>query len=239
MSESKSGTIETGYTTPMPDTLFPMVRHLSYRVTPALAKTPISANQVTSLSLVCGLVCNGMFLVGETAWGIVGALFFVVTYILDNCDGEIARLKDQCSAFGMRYDSFVDWIVHSSFFPALGIGVHSATGNEVWLWLGWIGGAGGTFNYAVGFWVEARNRREKAESYDETGREAVENSHRPENLGEWLLFAFRELSRADFCFIVLALAVFDLTWLLLPLGAVGAQAYWITQFARRAREFHV
>ena len=39
------------------------------------------------------------------------------------CDGEIARIKDQCSYFGMRYDSFVDFIVHVAFFACLGIGV--------------------------------------------------------------------------------------------------------------------
>ena len=34
-----------------------------------------------------------------------------MTYVLDNCDGEIARLKDQCSTFGMWFDTLVDWIV--------------------------------------------------------------------------------------------------------------------------------
>ena len=42
-----------------------------------------------------------------------------------------------------------------------------------------------------------------------------------------------------FCFIVLALALFDLTWLLLPAGAICSQVYWIAQFVRGAREFNV
>ena len=50
---------------------------------------------------------------------------------------------------------------------------------------------------------------------------------------------FRELSRADFCFIVLALAIFDLTWVLLPAAAVGAHAYWVFRFASGANRFRV
>ena len=42
-----------------------------------------------------------------------------------------------------------------------------------------------------------------------------------------------------FCFIVLGLALFDLTWVLLPAGAVGAQVYWAALFIRNVNEFHV
>ncbi len=36
-----------------------------------------------------------------------------------------------------------------------------------------------------------------------------------------------------------ALAALDLIWVLLPLGAVGAQVYWVTRFIRGAGEYHV
>ena len=119
-----------GYQVPVPQTLFPIVRHLSFRVTPLLARTPVSANQVTFLSLVSGLGCNWAIMQGDHAWAVVGGLLMVMTYILDNCDGEIARIKDQCSAFGMRFDSFVDWVVHATFFAALGVGVSATTGRS-------------------------------------------------------------------------------------------------------------
>jgi hypothetical protein len=54
-----------------------------------------------------------------------------------------------------------------------------------------------------------------------------------------MLMTFREFARADFCFIVLALALIDLTWILLPAGAIGAHVYWMTQFVRGARDYHV
>lgn len=238
MSASSESSGE-GYQVPVPRTLFPLVRHLSFRVTPWLARTPASANQVTFLSLVLGLGCNWAILQGDHAWAVVGGLLMVLTYILDNCDGEIARIKDQCSAFGMRFDSFVDWVVHATFFAALGVGVSASTGEVLWAWLGWIAAVGSTINYGIGFLLEYRDRRKGKGMDDPTGRNAAVAARLPETWIEWLTFAFRELSRADFCFIILGLAVFDVTWVLLPAGAIGAQVYWATQFIRSAREFHV
>jgi len=227
------------YQIPVPQTLFPLVRHLSYRVTPLLAGTPMSANQATFLSLVLGLACNWTMMTGDYALAVFGGIMLVLCYILDNCDGEIARIKDQCSAFGMRFDSFVDWIVHASFFPALGIGVTATTGEEYWAWLGWIACAGSTVNYGVGLLMEYWDHKQGKRVDDPTGRAAAVDARLPETVLEWLTFAFRELTRADFCFIVLGLALFDVTWILLPFGAIGAQVYWASQFLRSARDFHV
>ena len=54
-----------------------------------------------------------------------------------------------------------------------------------------------------------------------------------------LLFGLRTLAKADFCFLVLLLAVLDQLWLLLPAAAIGAQVFWITAFHRNALKFHV
>jgi hypothetical protein len=61
----------------------------------------------------------------------------------------------------------------------------------------------------------------------------------PESWQQHFIYAFRELSRADFCLIVLLLAPFGALWLLLPAGAIGAQVYWLTGFMRGADRFHV
>lgn len=211
--------------------MFPLIRWVSARVTPALAATPLTANQVTAASLLFGLACNWAIMQGGWTWTATGAALLFVSYVLDNCDGEIARLKGQCTDFGRRFDSFVDWVVHAGFFAALGIGANAGSGEVIWLWLGWIAAAGATLNYFVGFFIEARQGG--ALTADEApGKEPVTR-------GEWIVYFFRELTRADFCFIVLALASLDLTWVLLPVGAVGAQVYWATQFIRGAGEYHV
>lgn len=217
---------------------FPLVRHLSKMTTPVLLRLPVSANQVTAVSLVMGLGGCWFISHGGYDWILVGALLFVGCYILDNCDGEVARAKNQCSTFGEKFDTFVDWIVHSLFFVALGMGIKAELGDDFWLWLGYVGAAGGTINYFIGLVMDYRFRKEDADA--PTSADGPVSEHKkPENWKQWILFAFRELSRADFCFIVLVLALFDATWVLLPTAAVGAHAYWLTQFIRSARDYHV
>ena len=235
--------------------IFPLIRFFSRPVTGVLMRLPVSANQVTSVSLVLGLGAAWAATEATQARAITAGLLMFGAYVLDNCDGEIARLKNQCSRFGMYFDSFVDWAVHTAFFWALGVGVAAATGEAFWNWLGLAAAAGGTLNFGLSIILAARDRATAGAPPDPTGRAgespralndaplpgraAAEHARRPETPGEWILFAFRELARADFCFIVLALAVFDALWVLLPAGAIGAQVYWMIALLKRAREFHV
>ncbi len=230
-----------------PATLFPLIRQISAQVSPRLARLPITANQVTAVSLVVGLAGNWFIAEGGFRATLIGAGLFFLCYVLDNSDGEVARIKQQESEFGDKFDTLVDWLVHASFFAALGIGVERETGDVLWLWLGWSGALGSSINYFIGLVMDARFRKQIREENEDAGAEPAfdqggaggDNHPSPEDWKQWIIFAFRELSRADFCFIVLALAVFDVTWFLLPTAAVGAHAYWATQFIRGARDHHV
>ena len=68
--------------------------------------------------------------------------------------------------------------------------------------------------------------------------EVAAEGKKPEDTLDWVIYVFHKLSRADFCIIVLVLAVFNLAWILLPFAAVGAQVYWITDLFDRARGYH-
>ncbi len=219
--------------------MFPLSRRVSVHVTPVLLRLPVSANQITAVSLLAGLASGLCMVQGERMWGIAGGLLLVVSYVLDNCDGEIARLKNQSSRLGMHFDTFVDAAVHTFFFVALGIGVTETTGEAAWLWLGWIAAAGSAMNYVAGFIVDARERRAAAHAQDSDAREEATRWRMPRGRRERIIYVFRELSRADFCFIVLALAVFDLTWVLLPAAAAGAHVYWALRFVRGVGRYHV
>ena len=61
---------------------------------------------------------------------------------------------------------------------------------------------------------------------------------KPEDFKDRMIFIFHKLSRADFCVIVLGLAALDVLWILLPLGAISAKTYWITDVFKRARGWH-
>lgn len=218
--------------------LFPLIRHISHRVSVLLIGMPVSANLVTTASLFSGLGACWYLTMGTYENTLIGALLFLVCYILDNSDGDVARAKNQCSTFGKHYDTFVDWIVHSGFFICLGWGTAQQSGQPFWFWLGVFGAVGGTINYFVGLYLDHRRQCRINDVIGVTDAREQQTAV-PHGFAQWAIFIFRELSRADFCFIVLVLALLDQVWLLLPAAALGAQVYWITQFVGGVRDFHV
>ena len=217
-----------------PTQLFPLTRHLSYRLTPLLAATPLTPNQITGLSLAAGLGAAACFAAAAWEWGVAGGLLLVLSYTLDNCDGEIARLKGLSSAWGAKFDDLADWLIDGAFFAGLGYGASVEMGNVLWLWLGLAATAGATIDYAIDLILYAK----AAVRQSRTREEEATNVRKPEDRTDWLIYIFHKLSRADFCFIVLALALIDATWVLLPAAAIGAQVYWIADVFERARGWH-
>ena len=227
--------LKNGDTLITPEQLFPLVRHLSYRLTPILLKTPATPNQITSISLLLGLACAACFTQGGWITGIIGGLLLVASYTFDNCDGEVARIKKMSSEFGAKLDDMSDWMVDASFFVALGYGTAQVNGQQFWLWLGLAAAAGAFIDYIVDLIYEAK----KSEDPDAISREEqASEPKQPEDVLDWIIYIFHKLSRADFCIIVLGLALFNVTWILLPFAAIGAQAYWITDLFERARGYH-
>ena len=232
---AENSTTEEAYTLTRPAKLLPLTRHLSYPLTLFLLKLPVSPNQVTALSLAAGLAAAWCFSLGARDAGVIGGLLLIVCYTLDNCDGEIARLKNLSSEWGAQFDDIADWLVDGAFFAGLGYGVSAATGEAIWLWLGLAAAAGATIDYVIDLIFHARAKRDPAAA---TREQTANGERRPEDAIDWLIYIFHKLSRADFCVLVFGLALVDVTWVLLPLGAVGAQAYWVTDLFQRARGWH-
>jgi phosphatidylglycerophosphate synthase len=208
---------------------FPIIRHMSKPISRVLIKLPVTPNQITSMGLIFGLAGCIFFLSPEVKMKVIGSLLFVIAYILDNCDGEVARHKNLASTFGHSYDTFSDWIINTGIFAALGFGISAETGNNLWLGLGLVSSLGSTINYMISLFLnKPSNNKEK-----------LEEKSQPKNFKEYLIFVFRELFRADFCFIVLGLSIIDQMWILLPAGAIGSQVYWLMFFLVKDKNYHV
>jgi len=219
----------------VPTQLFPLVRHLSYRLTPVLLKTSITPNQITAISLLFGLLCAACFISGNHIAGIIGGLFLTASYTFDNCDGEVARIKNMSSEFGAKFDDMVDWMVDASFFAALGYGTSQIMNQPFWFWLGCAAAAGAFIDYVVDLFYHSKNEQKE----DSMSREKqASEPKQPQDKMDWIIYIFHKLSRADFCIIVLLLALFNVTWILLPFAAIGAQVYWLTDLFERARGYH-
>jgi phosphatidylglycerophosphate synthase len=209
-----------------PEQLFPLTRHFSYHLTPLLLRLPVT---------LAGLAGAACFLFGQWGWDILGALLIVMSYTLDNCDGEIAQIKNMISSSGEKFDDIADSLVDSAFFVLLGIGTTLSTGSDLWMWLGFAAAAGAAINFGINTYKNANNRPD-AQSDRQTTK--VSKPMKPEKTLDWVIFIFHKLSRAEFCNIILVLAVFNVTWVLLPLAAVGAQVYWITGLLPRVHIWH-
>ena len=217
---------------------FPLIRHLSRAVTPLLMALPFTANQVTAASLLAGLGSAWMAAQGTARGNVWAGLLMVLCYVLDNCDGDVARAKNLSSRLGHYFDSVADWLVDSAFFAGLGVGTAAETGDDLWLWLGLAASGGATVSYLLELGHDLSNARALRRSGAEPEVPPLSDAP-PANWREAFVYAFRELSRADFCFIVLILVAVDQLWILLPLGAIGAQVYWLTSLVVGWRRFHV
>jgi len=106
-----------------------VVRPISIYFTWVLVRTPITANQVTVLQEIFG-VLGAIFLgLGSVAYAIIGVILLQLGFILDNSDGEIARWKGQESIDGVYLDLLGHIIVIPLYMFALGFSVWMRTGH--------------------------------------------------------------------------------------------------------------
>lgn len=126
-----------------------IARRLSRSVTHKLIHTRIRPNYVTLISGAIG-ICGALGLAQPSVdWHVIGSLLFLLSTVIDGCDGELARLTFQESAFGAKLDVTMDNVVHGVLFPAIALGLYRQQHDTVYLLLG-ILALGGVF---LSMWV--------------------------------------------------------------------------------------
>jgi len=184
-------------------------------------QTPLTPNAITLLATAVGLVGAGAFAIGGYLTGIIGALLFQLSAILDCCDGEVARIKFMESPFGEQLDIILDNVVHIALFAGMAWGVSFGKG-------GGCPGAGGC-DHTWGFWallfgglaifgnvaafavVHAAMRVRR--DMDQSRRARID-------------FILNRLVSRDFSVIIFAFALIGhLEWFLL-LAAIGSNIFW-------------
>jgi phosphatidylglycerophosphate synthase len=105
------------------------------------ARARLTPNQVTTMRLATGLSAAVLFAQGTYGLMAYGGFICLISLLLDRVDGDLARLTNQKSAFGYRYDLISDCVASIATFIGLGIGVAYADGSDA-LWLGVLAGVG-------------------------------------------------------------------------------------------------
>ena len=207
-----------------------MARHVerpvSLQISRRLARTAITPNQMSMISIVVGICGGPFFLSARPSLQTIGALLFLAHSILDGCDGELARLKFQVSRWGGVLDFWGDNVVHAVIFACMAIGWSVSAGAA---WPLSLGGAAvlGTLGSA-GF-VYWRLMRVKGDG----GALFTSVSAAPERPLARLLDT---ASRRDFIYLVIILALIGRSNWFLLLAAAGAPIYFFLLVFLAARE---
>ena len=129
------------------DFLFILNRKIADRFfVPILMRTHLRPNHITILSLFSGLVAAGFVSQGSRPDLLMGAFFLQLSFILDNCDGTVARLKSMGSRFGMWFDLLADLGVDLALWTALAVGALSyQKADPIWIWSALVVALAGSF----------------------------------------------------------------------------------------------
>lgn len=209
--------------------LFTFNRRISAKLSSVLIKMPLTPNHVTTLSMGAGLWAGYFFSSGRRSGMLLGAAFLQLSFILDNCDGDIARAKSLQSRFGMWYDFTADLMVDFALWSGLALGAVSlgVPGAAVRGW--WLAAlAGSTINYSrvVG------ERLAVIRASGSASEKIPPPAHRP----VWKTALYVLSQDGDPTILVYVLALTGSPWLFLILGAVYVNALWLLTW-KRSRSF--
>lgn len=115
-------------------------RPTAAKIAAVLARTPVTPNQVTVLTLVPAALAAICF--SRPGWARVleGLTFFYLWAVLDHVDGALARLTGKTSAFGRRLDDTCDIIASNVMLIGLFCGLAAADPNAGRLTAWFVGG---------------------------------------------------------------------------------------------------
>jgi len=197
-------------------------RKISGAISRALLKTPVTPNQVTIAVTGIGVWAGWLF--AQPGYGpkVAGGLVFLLTSILDGCDGEIARAKKMTSKLGGWLDLWGDNVVHMAVFYGMGLGLTRDSGVETYRLLGLAACIGTLVSASLASYQTWRKGKSSFTSV------SGDIATAPTGWRGRLTAASDALARRDFIYAVPLLAIFKLLWIFLWLTAIGANIYALT-----------
>jgi hypothetical protein len=98
-------------------------RPLAFLLVKTFYSLPITPNHYSLAALLAGVAAGYNFLQGTSLGFKWGAFYFLLSAILDCCDGMVARLKKNGTEFGRLIDGVVDYAVNVIIYVTLALGL--------------------------------------------------------------------------------------------------------------------
>jgi len=201
-------------------------RTISIPISRRIIPFPITPNMVSLFTLGVSFAAGVFFALGGYWNMLTGAILSWFSSVLDGCDGEVARLKLQESAFGCWLETVCDNLYYLLIFSGLTIGLVRSSGNRSYLLWGGLLLLGATASTLVTGLQRHRLSGGRPERYLlEWHKKADSRSSNPLlYLGRHTEFIIR---RCFLPYVILFFALFDvMNWFLVG-AAVGANIVWI------------
>ena len=197
-------------------------RPVSLAITRRIADTPVRPNHVSVLTMILGISSGLVISKGGYGAGLFGALLLQIQSMLDGVDGELARLRSQCSRLGQWLDTVSDDLSELSFM----LGATLAMPAAPFRWLGLLG----IISYLIARGIQYSLL---TTVYGTGDLQAFRwKLGKKDGLGEKLKLLFKH---DLFCLLSLVLALFgriDLALSLISTGSVIMLATLLSQLAR-------
>lgn len=88
-----------------------------------LARTPVTPNHLTGLRFLTAVASCFLLATGNSGESNVAAGLFLVSFLLDRADGELARQSGKSSILGHRLDLLADYSANVLVFLGMGLGL--------------------------------------------------------------------------------------------------------------------
>jgi phosphatidylglycerophosphate synthase len=201
-------------------------RTISIPISRRIIPFPITPNMVSLFTLGVSFAAGAFFALGGYWNMLTGAILSWFSSVLDGCDGEVARLKLQESAFGCWLETVCDNLYYLFIFGGLTIGLVRTSGNRSYLvWGGVL-----VFGAIASFLTTGLQRHQLASAHPEQYLKIWHNKadNRSSNpflyLGRHTEFIIR---RCFLPYVFLFFALFNImNWLLIG-ATVGANVVWM------------
>ncbi len=197
-------------------------RHLSLAASRALLDTSVTPNQMTVFSILLGLAGSAFFLGSSRLMYVIGAMLVWLHSVLDGCDGELARVRFQESAFGSDLDFWGDNLVHLALFTCLGLGF-AATGQKHAIALACVADAA----VIASAWVAWRRRVSRRTAGAKGPEAGVTDDIAGDGIDTKLSKLENALAQRDFIYLLVVLAFLDCVYEFLWAAAIGGSLYFI------------
>lgn len=206
-------------------------RPISLFISRFLIKTPLSANQVTGITTLVGILSGLLTAMGNYTSVAIGAFLFQLASIMDGCDGEVSKLKMTDSKFGQWLDTISDNFTYLFYIVGVIFGV-AKQGYEPVILVGTVTLFGLSMTLFVMFYYLIR--------YTNSGslialQNDFQNQSSNEKGGVKRFFASIQfmVKRDFFALVFFTLAVFGGLRAVLWLSLIGSNVTWIVLLSSR------